>query len=105
LDETQRNELLKEFEPLNLDLESAEIVQWECKPGDAVAFHGWTLHGGSPSLVSKRRVVSFRYFGDDCVFAQRPWVPSPPFTGNLQVGQPMSNSQLFPTVVDHSEQQ
>lgn len=98
LDESKRVELLQEFEPLVMENVEQEILQWGCNPGDVVAFHGWTLHGGSPALASKRRVVSFRYFGDDCVFVHRPWVPSPPFTGGLHPGQSMHESLVFPVV-------
>ena len=52
------------------------------EPGDAVFFHMLTLHGaGGVGRGRRRRVVSFRFMGDDTTFAPRPWRTSPPFTG------------------------
>ena len=45
-----------------------------------------------------RRAVSFRYVGDDAVFAARPWKTSPPLEGNgLQFGDAL-NDPRFPVV-------
>ena len=56
-----------------------------------------TLHrsAGSPT---RRRVLSFRFLGDDCCHAVRPWRTSPPFPGltdDLPNGAPF-NHPLFP---------
>ena len=69
--------------------------------GDAVAFHFRTLHsapGTAGTGVQLRRAVSFRYVGDDAVFASRPWRTSPPLEGNgLQFGDAL-NDPRFPMV-------
>lgn len=51
------------------------------EPGDLVAFHFRTLHAapGTERHAGRRRVVSFRYLGDDMRWAHRPWMTSPPF--------------------------
>jgi ectoine hydroxylase-related dioxygenase (phytanoyl-CoA dioxygenase family) len=51
------------------------------EPGDVVAFHFRTLHSapGTTDHASRRRVVSFRYIGDDVRWTSRPWKTSPPF--------------------------
>merc|ERR1711879_143773 len=98
IEEEVRNRLHSEFENLEFD-KSWEVIQWACAPGDIVAFHGWTLHGGSPSPSSPRRVVSLRWFGDDCVFTQRPWICSPPYLADLKDGDP-----IFPTIYPREKQ-
>ena len=61
----------------NLGIFPAEV-------GDVVAFHFRTLHSapGTERHGSGRRVVSFRYLGDDARWAHRPWTTSPPFPDN-----------------------
>ena len=69
--------------------------------GDAVAFHYRTLHSAPGTFgteVHLRRAVSFRYVGDDAVFASRPWRTSPPLEGNgLSFGDQLNDSR-FPIV-------
>ncbi len=69
--------------------------------GDAVAFHYRTLHSAPGTLgtqVNLRRAVSFRYVGDDAVFASRPWRTSPPLEGNgLKPGDALDDTR-FPIV-------
>ena len=64
------------------ELESlGESVECPAGPGDVVAFHFRTLHS-APGTVDhplRRRIVSFRYFGDDVRWITRPWKTSPPF--------------------------
>ena len=56
------------------------ILGWAVEPGDAVAFDFGTLHG-APANTSKerRRVISFRWVGDDARFIKRPGKTSPAF--------------------------
>ena len=58
------------------DIEAArqdfDVVSWHCKPGDAIAFHFATLHGGGGvSPHHERRAIALRYFGPDCRVAER----------------------------------
>ena len=41
-------------------------LAWESEPGDAIAFHGRTIHGapGNNSRKRKRRVLSLRWVGE-----------------------------------------
>jgi ectoine hydroxylase-related dioxygenase (phytanoyl-CoA dioxygenase family) len=75
------------------------VIGWALEPGDAVFFHALTLHrsAGSPT---RRRVVSFRFLGDDATHAPRRWRTSPPFPGledELADGAPMDHP-LFPVL-------
>jgi ectoine hydroxylase-related dioxygenase (phytanoyl-CoA dioxygenase family) len=76
-------------------------LAWALQPGDAVAFHMLTLHASSGvGPVSRRRVFSARYLGDDARHAVRPWRTSPPFPGlaeRLPDGSVMDDP-LFPLV-------
>ena len=57
-----------------------DILGWEMKAGDAVAFHFRTLHGAPANhSANRRRVISVRWVGDDAVFANRAGPTSPAF--------------------------
>jgi ectoine hydroxylase-related dioxygenase (phytanoyl-CoA dioxygenase family) len=83
------------------ELNAHEVISTPVQLGDAVAFHYRTLHcapGTAGTGVRLRRAVSFRYVGDDAVFASRPWETSPPLEGNgLQFGDAL-NDPRFPVV-------
>lgn len=57
-----------------------DILGWAVEPGDAVAFQFGTLHG-APANASpeRRRVISFRWVGDDARFVKRQGTTSPAF--------------------------
>jgi ectoine hydroxylase-related dioxygenase (phytanoyl-CoA dioxygenase family) len=77
----------------------ARVIGWALEPGDLVAFHMLTLHA-APGSLTKRRVFSARYLGDDMVHSPRAWRTSPEFTGlsnQLPAGRPMDHA-LFPLV-------
>jgi len=64
------------------ELESlGETVVCNVQPGDVVAFHFRTLHSapGTATHSHRRRIVSYRYVGDDARWTSRPWKTSPPF--------------------------
>lgn len=72
------------YEPLPSveEMESfGDTLVCEVNPGDAVAFHFRTLHSapGTAEHAMRRRIVSFRYVGDDARWCTRPWKTSPPF--------------------------
>lgn len=57
-----------------------EILGWAVEPGDAVIFNFRTLHGAPANAsTTRRRVISFRWVGDDATFARRKGMTSPPF--------------------------
>lgn len=73
---------LQELPDIDGDPEKFRILAWPLEPGDAVFFNMLTLHGaGGVSGGRRRRVVSFRFIGDDITHAPRPWRTSPPFPG------------------------
>ena len=75
------------------------VVGWEMKPGDAVAFNFRTLHGAPANHTkNRRRAVSFRWVGDDGRFVKRLGRTSPPFP-NLQfeTGHPFGGPE-FPAI-------
>jgi ectoine hydroxylase-related dioxygenase (phytanoyl-CoA dioxygenase family) len=56
------------------------ILGWAMEPGDAVAFDFRCLHGApANTTANRRRAISFRWVGDDAVFAKRKGRTSPPF--------------------------
>ena len=69
------------------------------QPGDCIAFHMRTLHGAKQSVDrAGRQVVATRWLGEDATFAERPWEPSPNYTGGLKPGEPFYTSDAFPIV-------
>jgi len=51
-----------------------DIVSFEMEPGDMLFFHPLTLHGSGPNFHLKqgRRALSFRWIGDEVIFAPTP---------------------------------
>lgn len=93
-----------EFEPLSdpVRLDSDHNIQsFPAEPGDVVAFHFRTLHSapGTIQQANRRRVVSFRYVGDDARWGERPWTTSPPFSPQgLTLGAALDDPR-FPLVL------
>ena len=92
---------LKDLPDVDGNPDKFTILGWDLQPGDAVFFHMLTLHGaGGVGGGNRRRVVSFRFIGDDTTFAPRPWRTSPPFPGlvdELAKGAKMDHP-LFPVL-------
>jgi ectoine hydroxylase-related dioxygenase (phytanoyl-CoA dioxygenase family) len=92
---------LQEMPDIDGDPERFKILAWALEPGDAVFFHMLTLHGaGGVAGGVRRRVVSFRFMGEDARHAPRPWRTSPPFPGladELPAGAKMEHP-LFPVL-------
>ena len=70
---------MHKFEDVPTDLiESGKFgapLAWETEPGDAIAFHGRTIHGapGNPCIHRHRRVLSLRWLGEVGVLAYMVW--------------------------------
>lgn len=92
---------LKDIPDVEGNPDKHTVLAWALQPGDAVFFHMLTLHGaGGVAGGNRRRVVSFRFIGDDTTFAPRPWRTSPPFPGladELPNGAKMDHP-LFPVL-------
>lgn len=83
------------------ELESlGETVACPAEPGDIVAFHFRTLHSapGTTSHPDRRRIVSYRYVGDDARWITRPWKTSPPFESNGLSDGDILDDARFPVV-------
>ena len=78
------------------DIEAArgdfDIVSWACEPGDLVVFHPSLLHGGAPTHPGgRRRTLTLRFFGDQCVYDPREGGAGPPIPGfhqRMRAGDP-----------------
>lgn len=81
------------------DAEGMTIVEYDMKPGDAVAFHYRTLHGARGNHSDRRRrAFSLRLVGDDARYVERPGPTSPPFPGHgMQPGERL-REDWFPVV-------
>lgn len=70
----------KPFDGVDEVAEAASLRSWALAPGDLVAFHFKTLHNAPPNPSGhRRRVISFRFIGDDASYATRPHACSPPY--------------------------
>ena len=63
---------LADLPDIEADRAAHPILGWALEPGDVVAFHMLTLHASAGS-VSRRRVFSLRFLGDDAIHAPRAW--------------------------------
>ncbi len=92
---------LAELPDIEANRDGYPIIRWALEPGDAVFFHMLALHGAAGvSGVSRRRVLSVRFIGEDIRHAPRRWKTSPHFPGleeTLPAGAPMAHP-LFPIV-------
>ncbi len=61
------------------DRSAFDIISFATKPGDVVAFHTSTLHGGGAvdQSVTERRTLTLRFFGEDSISAVRPGAAGP----------------------------
>lgn len=87
--------------PSQEELETlGDTVMCDVQPGDVVAFHFRTLHSapGTTSHPHRRRIVSFRYVGDDARWITRPWTTSPPFEPNGLIDGDVLDDERFPRV-------
>jgi len=85
---------------IEADRSRFEIVGWDVKPGDALLFSAWLLHGasGNASSSQRRAALSTRWLGDDAI-----WFPHPGADPtvqqqdvSVQPGQPAVDDQVFP---------
>jgi ectoine hydroxylase-related dioxygenase (phytanoyl-CoA dioxygenase family) len=68
------------FDGVDETKEAARLRYWALEPGDLVAFHFKTLHNAPPNRSGhRRRVISFRFIGDDARYAVRSHAVSPPY--------------------------
>ena len=74
-----------------------EILSFDVEPGDAIAFHGFTVHGAAGNADRRmRRAMSTIWMGDDVRYGERPSAGRPHFHGHdLEVGASMDSS-YFP---------
>ncbi|MDA0704582.1 MAG: phytanoyl-CoA dioxygenase family protein [Proteobacteria bacterium] len=92
-----------DFEPIpdfDARAEEFEFLSWEMKPGDAIAFDGYVIHGapGNP-LPTPRRAMITRFAGTGCTYAGDKHAElGPPFPDcTLPSGAPLT-CDIFPVV-------
>lgn len=75
------------------------ILGWDLEPGDAICFHGMTLHGAPGNASGNpRRAITTIWCGDDVRFVERPGEMQPRFEGHgLKPGDPLT-CEMFPQV-------
>lgn len=65
-----------------------DLARFDLEPGDVVAYHARTLHGGgSVAGRGRRRVIVVRYCGDDARFLRRPGSPLKPWQAHATDGE------------------
>ena len=95
------NDGLEPVPDINGNRSAYDVLGWDLKPGDAVAFNYKTLHGApaNNSALTGRRAFSLRLLGDDVRFARREGVvTSPPFRGVTLKHGAMMDAREFPLI-------
>lgn len=89
---------MDELPDIDADRSKHDILSWALEPGDALLFHGLTVHGarGNRSANSKRRAIATRWCGDDIVY--QPKSLPQLYRHDLTPGDPFS-AGLFPQVL------
>ena len=94
------NDNSKEVPDVNANRDKYQILSWDIKAGDAIAFDFRTLHGASENVnkIKRRRVFSARIVGDDAFFVDRGGKGSPPFQDiKLKTGEKLVGDE-FPII-------
>jgi len=80
---------------IDAEPEKYDIELFEVEPGDAVAFHGKSLHAATAnsSTNMRRRALSLRFGGDDITWNPRAYIPSVPDQPDLTAGGPIDSDQ------------
>jgi ectoine hydroxylase-related dioxygenase (phytanoyl-CoA dioxygenase family) len=76
-----------------------DIASFQMEPGDILIFHPLTLHGSGPNvhLEQRRRALSFRWIGDEVVYAPTPCT-MPYAAAGLEPGE-IVRDPAFPQVL------
>lgn len=95
---------LEDLPDIEANRDQYNILGWDMQPGDAIAFNYHEVHGapGNRSSTNSRRVVSFRWLGDEAVYVNRGGETSPPYrhlAGLLKSGQSLPEAE-FPFIGD-----
>jgi len=96
-----------EFAPLpdiESDRDAYDIVAWDLQPGDALVFHGLTLHSARANATAehRRRALSVRWTGEDMRYIHRRKMIKLIRDPGLSPGDPL-DSDLFPVVWTQSD--
>ena len=77
--------------------DTLDIVSWDVRAGDAIAFDGMTLHGsGENTTTVRRRAFSVRFGGDGARYVPKGPASFPKFPGRgIRPGEPLG-SKTFP---------
>jgi ectoine hydroxylase-related dioxygenase (phytanoyl-CoA dioxygenase family) len=86
---------------IEADRSHFDIVSWPTDPGDVIAFHTSTLHGGGAvdDTVQERRTLTLRFFGENTLSVVRPGFSGPFYADikDLTPGAPFRHPR-FPLV-------
>ena len=94
------NDKSEEMPDIDNNIHEYEVLNWELTPGDAIAFNFKVIHGADANLnnISRRRVFSARWVGDDGFFVDRKGKGSPPFDHlKLKTGDSLNIAE-FPII-------
>lgn len=74
-----------------------DIVSFAVAPGDLVLFHPATLHGGAPTHPGmRRRTLTLRFFGRNCIYDERPGRAGPRRSGSaMKQGDPFRDAAFL----------
>jgi ectoine hydroxylase-related dioxygenase (phytanoyl-CoA dioxygenase family) len=85
----------------------AELLTWDCAPGDAIIIHPYTIHGARGNTGQaghgRRVAITTRWLGDDVRFLPTHWAKASKAVGiaksHLSLGS-RAHGEYFPLVWD-----
>lgn len=93
------SDTLANLPDIEADRREWDIVSFDAEPGDVIAFHTSTLHGGGAvdPTTPERRTLTLRFFGDDAVTEARPGQAGPFYSDirSLQPGEPFRHDRFL----------
>ena len=97
--EYERGENYEDMPDIEADRGAYDIIAWDMKPGDVIAFHAMTAHyaGGNTRADRRRRGYTVRYCGDDATYFAGPGPNDGLRNPALRTGDPIESEQ-YPLV-------
>ena len=93
-----RNPEYVDIPDIDAERDQHEFLTWEMKPGDLIAFHALTVHGGPPNRsAGRRRGYTVRYCGPGMTYYAKPGTSHFLHDPALEHGAPIEGAR-YPVV-------
>ncbi|WP_417517225.1 phytanoyl-CoA dioxygenase family protein [Minwuia sp.] len=95
----ERGENYEDIPDIDADRSAYDLLAWDMKPGDVIAFHAMAVHaaGGNRRADRRRRGYTVRYCGEDATYFGGPGPNAGLRNPSLKTGDPIESAQ-YPLV-------